>query len=89
MPSGLSLLGLVRHLTDVELGLWPWAAGCLNIPQCRVECFQPRNHHRKTCWRTTAAAATFPEAVQETEEVVPVNAVSTWVLPSDGVTVGR
>lgn len=28
------------------------------------------------------------EAVRETEEVVPVNAVSTWVLPS-GVTVGR
>ena len=31
--------------------------------------------------------ATFPEAVRENEEVVPVN-VSTWVLPS-GVTVGR
>lgn len=30
----------------------------------------------------------LPEAVQENEEVVPVNAVSTWVLPS-GVTVGR
>jgi hypothetical protein len=28
------------------------------------------------------------EAVPEIEEVVPVNAVSTWVLPS-GVTVGR
>ncbi|RLP91354.1 hypothetical protein EAD89_11725 [Micromonospora sp. BL4] len=38
-------------------------------------------------WRITAAAASFPEAVRETEEVVPVN-VSTWVLPS-GVTVGR
>lgn len=36
---------------------------------------------------TTAATATFPEAVQESEEVVLVN-VSTWVLPS-GVTVGR
>ncbi|MDX2680672.1 transposase family protein [Streptomyces sp. NY05-11A] len=36
---------------------------------------------------TTAATATFPAAVQESEEVVPVN-VSTWVLPS-GVTVGR
>ncbi|QLE70242.1 hypothetical protein FGW37_00170 [Streptomyces rectiverticillatus] len=34
-----------------------------------------------------AATATFPEAVQESEEVVPVN-VSTWVLPS-GVTAGR
>jgi hypothetical protein len=34
------------------------------------------------------AAASFPEAVPENEEVVPVNAVSTWVLPS-GVTVGR
>ena len=42
---------------------------------------------RKTCWRTTATTASFPEAVPENEEVVPVN-VSTWVLPS-GVTVGR
>ena len=41
----------------------------------------------KTCWRTTATTASFPEAVPENEEVVPVN-VSTWVLPS-GVTVGR
>ncbi len=32
--------------------------------------------------------ATFPEAVPESEEVVPVNAVLPWVLPS-GVTVGR
>lgn len=38
--------------------------------------------------RATAATATFPEAVRENEEVVPVNAVSTWVLPS-GVMVGR
>lgn len=36
----------------------------------------------------TATTANFPEAVRENEEVVPVNAVSTWVLPS-GVTVGR
>lgn len=36
---------------------------------------------------TTAATVMFPEAVQESEEVVPVN-VSTWVLPS-GVMVGR
>ncbi|AZQ39910.1 hypothetical protein EJ357_46270 [Streptomyces cyaneochromogenes] len=43
---------------------------------------------RKTRWRTTATTATFPEAVRENEEVVPVNEVSTWVLPS-GVTVGR
>ncbi len=42
----------------------------------------------KTCWRTTETAATFPEAVRENEEVVPVNEISTWVLPS-GVTVGR
>jgi hypothetical protein len=41
----------------------------------------------RTRWRTTATTATFPAAVRETEEVVPVN-VSTWVLPS-GVTVGR
>lgn len=38
-------------------------------------------------WRAAAAAATFAEAVRESEEVVPVN-VSTWVL-SSGVTVGR
>lgn len=43
---------------------------------------------RKTRWRAMAATATFPEAVRENEEVVPVNAVSTWVLPS-GVTAGR
>ncbi|HEY9370131.1 hypothetical protein [Streptomyces sp.] len=42
----------------------------------------------KTRWRTTATVASLPEAVQENEEVVPVNAVSTWVLPS-GATVGR
>ena len=34
---------------------------------------------------TTASLA---EAVQQNEEVVPVNALPTWVLPS-GVTVGR
>ena len=42
----------------------------------------------KNVWRTAASAATFAEAVRENEEVVPVNTVSTWVLPS-GVTVGR
>jgi len=42
----------------------------------------------QTRWRTTATTATLPEAVPENEEVVPVNAVSTWVLPS-GVTAGR
>ena len=36
----------------------------------------------------TATSASFPEAVRENKEVVPVNAVSTWVLPS-GVTVGH
>ena len=41
----------------------------------------------QTGWRTMATTASFSEAVQENEEVVPVN-VSTWVLPS-GVTVGR
>ncbi|MBP5941960.1 hypothetical protein F3K43_43265 [Streptomyces sp. LBUM 1476] len=35
-----------------------------------------------------AAPVRFPVAVRENEEVVPVNAVSTWVLLS-GVTVGR
>jgi hypothetical protein len=43
---------------------------------------------RETRWRTTATTATLLAAVREIEEVVPVNAVSTWVLPS-GVTVGR
>lgn len=42
----------------------------------------------ESAWPTPATAATFPGAVPENEEVVPVNAVSTWVLPS-GVTVGR
>lgn len=35
-----------------------------------------------------ATVADLPEAVRENEEVVPGNAVSTWVLPS-GVVVGR
>lgn len=43
---------------------------------------------QESVWRTTATTATFSEAVLENEEVVPVNAVSTWVLLS-GVTVGR
>lgn len=42
----------------------------------------------KTRWAGLAATANLPEAVRENEEVVPVNAVSTWVL-SSGVTVGR
>ncbi|MBP2055740.1 hypothetical protein J2Z21_008756 [Streptomyces griseochromogenes] len=42
---------------------------------------------QKPVGQTTATTANLPEAVQENEEVVPVN-VSTWVLPS-GVTVGR
>jgi hypothetical protein len=42
----------------------------------------------QTCWRTTATTASSSEAVRENEEVVPVSAVSTWVLPS-GVMVGR
>lgn len=47
-----------------------------------------RDKRVKTGWWTTATAVTFPAAVRVIEEVVPVNAVSTWVLPS-GVTVGR
>ena len=43
---------------------------------------------RKTRWPAPAAAVSLPEAVPENAEVVPVNAASTWVLPS-GVTVGR
>lgn len=42
----------------------------------------------KSRWRGAGTAATFLKAVPENEEVVPVNAVSTWVLLS-GVTVGR
>ncbi|MFE3166587.1 hypothetical protein [Streptomyces sp. NPDC059224] len=42
----------------------------------------------KTRWRTTAAPATFLTAVRENQEVVPVNTLTTWVLPS-GVTAGR
>lgn len=43
---------------------------------------------RKNRLWTTTTVVNLPEAVRENEEVVPVNAVSTWVLPS-GVTVGR
>ena len=39
-------------------------------------------------WGIAAGAATVPATVRGIEEVVPVDAVSTWVLPS-GVTVGR
>ncbi|MYT48122.1 hypothetical protein GTY89_38775 [Streptomyces sp. SID5471] len=42
----------------------------------------------KTRWADHGAPASLPAAVRKNEEVVPVNAVSTWVLPS-GVTVGR
>ncbi|QEV55167.1 hypothetical protein CP981_29130 [Streptomyces platensis] len=42
----------------------------------------------ETRWQAAATTANFPKAVRENEEVLPVNAVSTWVLPS-GVTVGR
>ncbi|MEU7471799.1 hypothetical protein AB0A94_25310 [Streptomyces sp. NPDC044984] len=38
--------------------------------------------------RAAASTAMFPEAVRENEEVVPVNAVSAWVLLSE-VTAGR
>lgn len=61
-----------------------------DTPSSSAQCLVASGHgaSAKTRWRTTATAATFPEAVRENEEVVPVNAVSTWVLPS-GVTVGR
>ncbi len=48
----------------------------------------PSGASAKTRWATTRTTANLPDAVRENEEVVPVNAVSTWVLPS-GVTVGR
>lgn len=57
----------------------------------RALCGEAASGHRastETRWRSTATVANLPEAVRENEEVVPVNAVSTWVLPS-GVTVGR
>ena len=66
------------------------ASGCESVGSCwlSVTAFAAGpGASAKTCWWTTATTATFPEAVRETEEVVPVN-VSTWVLPS-GVTVGR
>ena len=66
------------------------ASGCKSVGSCwlSVTAFAAGpGASAKTCWRTTATTATFPEAVRENEEVVPVN-VSTWVLPS-GVTVGR
>ena len=60
---------------------------CGNDPQPDEPVAPDRAACSKTWWRTTATTASFPEAVRENEEVVPVN-VSTWVLPS-GVTVGR
>ncbi|PSK72914.1 hypothetical protein C6W96_10175 [Streptomyces sp. CS149] len=50
--------------------------------------FPARAGLTKTPWWATAILATFSSAVLKTEEVVPVNAMSTWVLPC-GVTVGR
>src|SRR5680860_1542645 len=49
-----------------------------------------RGEHRYSRWRTTATTAKLPKAVQENEEVVPMN-VSTWVLPSGvhGRAIGR
>lgn len=44
--------------------------------------------HVNGCCADDGDTASLSEAVQENEEVVPVNAVSTWVLPS-GVMVGR
>jgi hypothetical protein len=66
------------------------ASGCESVGSCWLSVTAFAAGHgasAETCWRTTATTATFPEAVREIEEVVPVN-VSTWVLPS-GVTVGR
>jgi hypothetical protein len=75
-----------------------WEASAVRRVRCSREATAPvhpasgalRRHgdSAKTRWLTRATTATFPEAVREIEEVVPVNAVSTWVLPS-GVTVGR
>src|ERR1022692_4121479 len=70
--------GRTRH-TRLPHGLGLWASGSVA---------SGHGASAKTRWRTTATTATFPEAVPENEEVVPVNAVSTWVLPS-GDTVGR
>ena len=64
----------------------PGKTNCLRVQRAR----SPETHAAptaKTCWRTTATTASLAAAVQENEEVVPVN-VSTWVLPS-GVMVGR
>jgi hypothetical protein len=66
------------------------ASGCESVGSCwlSVTAYAAGpGASAKTCGWTTAITATFPEAVRETEEVVPVN-VSTWVL-SSGVTVGR
>jgi hypothetical protein len=81
----------------LDLLRWWWfllctcqASGCESVGSCwlSVTAFAAGpGASAKTCWWTTATTATFPEAVPENEEVVPVN-VSTWVLPS-GVMVGR
>ncbi|MEU1404799.1 hypothetical protein ABZ471_20930 [Streptomyces sp. NPDC005728] len=67
--------------------LGPVAGACARLADQGWHTLLPRKPPQKPVWRTTATTATFPEAVRENEEVVPVN-VLTWVLPS-GVTVGR
>ncbi len=59
-----------------------------NAAWCPASVVSGHGASAKTVGRTTTATATFPATVRENEEVVPVNAVSTWVLPS-GVAVGR
>ncbi len=70
---------------ESQPGILGWVK-CLDRVLCGAAA-SGRGAFAKTRWRTTATTATFPEAVRENEEVVPVN-VLTWVLPS-GVTVGR
>jgi hypothetical protein len=90
-PGGIVGAGVTgcRQVVFLAAGQRGGLAGCAEPDQEleRPVTADVNGHQLKTCWRTTATTASFPEAVPGNEEVVPVN-VSTWVLPS-GVTVGR
>jgi len=71
----------IRAMTSQRTTTWPWPLGeWLRGIRPRILRKNPLADHGDT--------ASLPEAVRENEEVVPVNTVLTWVLPS-GVTVGR
>ena len=98
--SALPRRRLGRAVAVAGLGLLALtAAGCGGIPTSAVAHIGSTttapvylaaldSASAKTRWPTKRPPLELEEAGRENEEVVPVNAVSTWVLPSR-VTVGR